>query len=94
MKDILLYDDSQKDEFIEYFKTPPILPIEFKKIRKRQANDYILANTSLWTDSFICADKLLYERAHLSAPRRGAPEVRKPPRQETGPSPAILEGTR
>lgn len=29
-----------------------------------------------------------------SAPRRGAPEVRKPPSQETGPSPANLEGTR
>ena len=93
MKDILLLDDPQKDEFIEIFKTPPILPIEFKKIRKRQASDYILVNTSLWTDSFICADKLLYERAHLSAPRRGVPEVLKPPRQKRGPSPAILEGT-
>jgi len=93
MKDILLLDDPQKDEFIEIFKTPPILPIEFKKIRKRQGNAYILANTSPWTDCFYL-DKLLYERAHLSAPRRGEPEVLKPPRQKTGPSPAILEGTR
>lgn len=30
---------------------------------------------------------------NFTAPRRGAQE-RKPPRQETGPSPAILEGTR
>jgi hypothetical protein len=30
----------------------------------------------------------------LPAPRRGVPEAQKPPRQETGPSPAILEGTR
>lgn len=29
-----------------------------------------------------------------TAPRRGEPEVLKPPRQETGPSPANLEGTR
>ena len=28
MKDILLFDDPQKDEFIEIFKTPPIPPIE------------------------------------------------------------------
>ena len=27
MKDILLFDDPQKDEFIEIFKTPPILSI-------------------------------------------------------------------
>ena len=94
MKDILIIDDPQKDEFIEIFKAPPILPIEVKKILERQANVYILANTSPWTDSFICADKLLYERSHLSAPRRGEPEVLKPPRQKTGPSPAILEGTR
>ena len=93
MKDILLYDDPQKDEFIEYFKTPPISPIALEKIRGRQGNVYILVNTSPWTDCFYM-DKLLYERAHLSAPRRGAPEVRKPPRQETGPSPANLEGTR
>lgn len=31
---------------------------------------------------------------NLPAPRRGEPEVLKPPRQETGPSPANLEGTR
>lgn len=93
MKDILIFDDPQKDEFIEIFKTPPILQIEVKKILKRQANIYILANTSPWTDCFYM-DKLLYERAHLSAPRRGEPEVLKPPRQKTGPSPAILEGTR
>jgi len=30
----------------------------------------------------------------FTAPRRGEPEVLKPPRQKTGPSPAILEGTR
>lgn len=30
---------------------------------------------------------------NFTAPRRGA-QKRKPPRQETGPSPAILEGTR
>lgn len=94
MKDILIIDDPQKDEFIEYFKTPPIPPIALEKIRGRQGNVYILANTSPWMDCFICADKLLYERAHLSAPRRGEPEVLKPPRQKTGPSPAILEGTR
>ena len=29
-----------------------------------------------------------------TAPRRGVPEAQKPPRQETGPSPANLEGTR
>lgn len=29
-----------------------------------------------------------------TAPRRGEPEVLKPPRQKTGPSPANLEGTR
>lgn len=90
--DMLIFDDSQKDEFIEIFKTPPIPPTEFKKIRKRQANAYFLVNTSPWTDCF-CADNLLYEHTHLSAPRRGAQE-RKPPRQETGPSPANLEGTR
>ena len=56
MKDILLFDDPQKDEFIEIFKTPPIPPIEFKKIRKRQANAYILANTSPWTDCFAMAE--------------------------------------
>ena len=72
MKDILLFDDPQTDEFIENFKTPPIPPIEFKKIRRRQANDYILANTSPWTDSFICASTLLYELTHFTAPRRGA----------------------
>ena len=33
-------------------------------------------------------------RDDLTAPRRGAPEARKPPRQETEPSPANLEGTR
>ena len=33
------------------------------------------------------------EVKNFTAPRRGAQE-RKPPRQETGPSPAILEGTR
>ena len=31
---------------------------------------------------------------NFTAPRRGVPEAQKPPRQETGPSPAILEGTR
>lgn len=31
---------------------------------------------------------------NLPAPRRGVPEAQKPPRQETGPSPANLEGTR
>ena len=31
---------------------------------------------------------------NLPAPRRGVPEVLKPPRQKTGPSPANLEGTR
>lgn len=31
---------------------------------------------------------------NFTAPRRGEPEVLKPPRQKTGPSPAILEGTR
>ena len=31
---------------------------------------------------------------NFTAPRRGEPEVLKPPRQETGPSPANLEGTR
>lgn len=66
MKDILLFDDPQKDEFIDIFKTPPIPPIEFKKIRKRQANAYILANTSPWTDCFICAGTPLYELTHLS----------------------------
>ena len=30
----------------------------------------------------------------FTAPRRGVPEAQKPPRQETGPSPANLEGTR
>lgn len=55
MKDTLLFDDPQKDEFIEIFKTPPIPPIEFKKIRRRQANVYILANTSPRTDCFIYA---------------------------------------
>lgn len=93
MKDILLLNDSQKDEFIEYFKTPPISPIALEKILGRQGVVYILVNTSPWTDCFYM-DKLLYERAHLSAPRRGEPEVLKPPRQKTGPSPAILEGTR
>lgn len=93
MKDILIFDDPQKDEFIEIFKTPPILLIALEKIRGRQGNVYILVNTSPWMDCFYM-DKLLYERAHLSAPRRGEPEVLKPPRQETGPSPAILEGTR
>lgn len=87
MKDILLFDDPQKDEFIEHFKTPPIPPIEFKKIRKRQANDYILVNTSPWTDCF-CADKILYELTHLSAPSGGAPEARKSRRQEGKPTPA------
>lgn len=49
----------------------------------------ILANPPL---AFSSAE-LLGEGKHLSAPRRGAQE-RKPPRQETGPSPANLEGTR
>jgi len=93
MKDILIIDDPQKDEFIEIFKAPPIPLIEVKKILERQANVYILVNTSPWTD-YLYFNKLLYERAHLSAPRRGEPEVLKPPRQKTGPSPAILEGTR
>lgn len=31
---------------------------------------------------------------NFTAPRRGVPEAQKPPRQKTGPSPAILEGTR
>ena len=31
---------------------------------------------------------------NFTAPRRGVPEAQKPPSQETGPSPAILEGTR
>ena len=31
---------------------------------------------------------------NFTAPRGGELEVLKPPRQETGPSPAILEGTR
>jgi len=31
---------------------------------------------------------------NLPAPRRGVPEAQKPPRQETKPSPANLEGTR
>ena len=31
---------------------------------------------------------------NFTAPRRGVPEAQKPPRQETGPSPANLEGTR
>ena len=31
---------------------------------------------------------------NFTAPSGGAPEVRKSRRQETGPSPAILEGTR
>jgi len=93
MKDILIIDDPQKDEFFEIFKTPPIPLIEVKKILERQANVYILANTSPWTD-YLYFNKLLYERAHLSAPSGGAPEARKSRRQETGPSPAILEGTR
>lgn len=41
MKDILIFDDPQKDEFIEYFKTPPISPIALEKIRGRQGNVYI-----------------------------------------------------
>lgn len=93
MKDILIFDDPQKDEFIESFKTPPISPIALEKILGRQGGVYILVNTSPWTD-YLYFNKLLYERAHLSAPRRGEPEVLKPPRQKTGPSPAILEGTR
>ena len=93
MKDILIFDDPQKDAFIEFFKAPPIPLIEVKKILERQANVYILANTSPWTD-YPYFYKLLYERAHLSAPRGGEPEVLKPPRQKTGPSPANLEGTR
>lgn len=93
MKDILIFDDPQKDEFIEIFKAPPIPLIEVKKNLERQGNVYILVNTSPWTD-YLYFNKLLYERAHLSAPRGGEPEVLKPPRQKTGPSPAILEGTR
>lgn len=93
MKDILIVDDPQKDEFFEIFKTPPIPLIEVKKTLERQGNVYILVNTSPWTD-YLYFNKLLYERAHLSAPRGGEPEVLKPPRQKTGPSPAILEGTR
>lgn len=38
--------------------------------------------------------ELLAQDQDFSAPRRGEPEVLKPPRQKTGPSPAILEGTR
>ena len=50
----------------------------------------------------VCREMLEMDRAErrdtspdivLPAPRRGAQE-RKPPRQETGPSPANLEGTR
>lgn len=67
MKDMLLFDDPQKDEFIENFKMPPIPPIEFKKVRRRQANAYILVNPSPWTDCFICAGTPLYELTHLSA---------------------------
>ena len=91
MKDILLYDDSQKDEFIEIFKTPPIPLIEVKKILERQASDYILANTSPWMDCFYM-DKLLYERSHLSAPRRGEPEVLKPPEAKDGTLPGNFGG--
>ena len=87
MKDILIFDDPQKDEFIEIFKTPPIPPIVFKKIHKRQASAYILANTSPWTDCFYM-DKLLYKRAHLSAPSGGAPEARKSRSQKDKLTPA------
>ena len=50
----------------------------------------------------VCREMLEMDRAErrdsspdvdFTAPRRGAQE-RKPPRQETGPSPANLEGTR
>ena len=43
----------------------------------------------------LCAREVKEIRAkNFTAPRRGVPEAQKPPRQETGPSPAILEGTR
>ena len=51
----------------------------------------------------VCREMLEMDRAEIrdlspdvdfTAPRRGVPEAQKPPRQETGPSPAILEGTR
>ena len=88
MKDMLIIDDPQTDEFIENFKTPPILPIEFKKIHRRQANAYFLVNTSPWTDSFICAGTPLHELTHLSAPSGGTPEVRKSRRQQDKLTPA------
>ena len=70
MKDMLLFDDPQTDEFIENFKTPPIPPIEFKKIRKRQANDYIFVCPSPWPDCLI-ADVFLYKLAQFHSPTAG-----------------------
>ena len=47
------------------------------------------------TDNARCGDWTGdAEVKNFTAPRRGVPEAQKPPRQETGPSPAILEGTR
>jgi hypothetical protein len=86
-----------------YFETPPLRSDffifddpqtgdvdldKFDELAKIRSGDYILASPSPQNDSV----QIYLE--HLSAPRRGEPEVLKPPRQETGPSPAILEGTR
>ena len=58
-----------------------------------QAADIVTMNPPLVLSTGAFLGEVLPEVKHLSAPRRGAQE-RKPPRQETGPSPAILEGTR
>lgn len=68
--------------------------------------DYIRMNTLRWVqdDGYSCdfmfrnhkrkGCTLVSVEAYIPAPRRGVPEAQKPPRQETGPSPANLEGTR
>ena len=45
-------------------------------------------------EAFAAVSRRSSRVKNFTAPRRGEPEVLKPPRQKTGPSPAILEGTR
>lgn len=69
MKDMLIFDDPQRDELIENFKTPPILPVKFACL----TNPYIIANSTPWTDCFFCADIARKALAHATE-KEGEPK--------------------
>jgi hypothetical protein len=81
----------------EFLLTPGPLPWRLDCMKRNPKSGVVYAaDGRLVCVAAIGNAREIVRMANLfyTAPRRGAPEARKPPRQETGPSPANLEGTR